>query len=80
MDLTGFQPYRGYFYRVSAKYSAIGHWRCTVDIRKRRTDGVVEAVISHTNVPGEFQSASLARDASDAYARAMIDEEKFCDD
>lgn len=79
MDLNGFQPYRGYFYRVSANYSSAGEWRGTIDVRKCRSDGIVETAISHRHVPGEFPSEHLARDAADAYARVLIDEEKFSD-
>ncbi|SIT38592.1 conserved hypothetical protein [Paraburkholderia piptadeniae] len=77
MDLNGFTRYRSYFYRVSASYSPAGEWRCTIDIREQRSDGVVEALVSHKNVPGSFPSEDLARVAASAYARVIIDEEKF---
>jgi hypothetical protein len=79
MDLNGFTRYRAYFYRVSANYSSAGEWQGTIDIRKQRSDGVVEALLSHKNVPGSFPSEDLARVAAGAYARVIIDEEKFSD-
>ncbi|MFM0163910.1 hypothetical protein PQR39_26285 [Paraburkholderia sediminicola] len=79
MDLHGFQPYRGYFYQVSANHSPVGEWRGTIDVRRHNPDGTVEAVISHRDVPGEFTSEDLARSAADAYARLLIDDDKFSD-
>ena len=79
MDLTGFEAYRGYFYRVSANYSPAGEWRGTIDIRKRRSDGTVEPLVSNKDVLGGFPSEALAREAADAYARVVIDGEKFSD-
>jgi hypothetical protein len=78
MDLIGFQPYRGYFYRVSANYSPAGEWRGTIDIRKH-SDDTIEPLVSNKDVLGVFSSEALARDAADAYARVLIDEEKFSD-
>jgi hypothetical protein len=77
MDLHGFRSYRNYFYRVTANHSSPGDWRGTLDVRRQRSDGSVEVVISHQDVPGEFPSETLARDAADAYARVLIDQEKF---
>jgi hypothetical protein len=77
MDLSGFQPYCGYFYRVCANFSSAGEWRGKIDVRRQRSDGSVEVVTSHKDVPGEFPSEALARDASDAYARVLIDQERF---
>ncbi len=79
MDLSGFQPYRGYFYRVYANYSPPGEWRGTIDICKRGPDGTVEPLTSNQDALGVFSSEALARDAADAYARVLIDEEKFSD-
>jgi hypothetical protein len=77
MDLNGFTQYRAYFYRVSATYSPVGEWRGTIDIRQRRTDGVVEPLVSHKDVPGSFPSEDLARVSASAYAKMIIDDEKF---
>jgi hypothetical protein len=80
MDLSGFQSYRGYFYRVGANYSPAGEWRGTVDIRQQRWDGTVETLVSNKDVLGDFSSEDSARSAADAYARVIIDEKKFSDD
>lgn len=79
MDLDGFKPYRGYFYRVSANCSQDGRWRSTIDVLRRHWNGTTETLISEMNVPGTFISEGLARDASDAYCHMLIDEGKFGD-
>ncbi|MFT0167543.1 hypothetical protein ACLKMY_00745 [Paraburkholderia mimosarum] len=79
MDLYGFTQYKGCFYRVSANYSPADGWRGTIDVRKQRSDGGVEALVSHSDVPGNFASEDRARVAAGAYARTIIDEEKFSD-
>ncbi|CAN0626352.1 conserved protein of unknown function [Burkholderia multivorans] len=79
MDLNGFKLYRGYFYSVSANDSPAGEWRGTIDVHRRHSDGTVESVISQMDVPGTFISEGLARDASAAYCRMLIDEQEFVD-
>ena len=79
MDMCGFKPYRGYFYRVSANYSPAGEWRGTIDIRKRCSDDSVEPLVANKDVLGSFSSEALACEAADAYARMLLDEEKFSD-
>lgn len=79
MDLNGFKPYRGYFYRVSANFSQDGQWRGTIDVLRRHWNGTTETVISGMNVPGTFIAEVLARDASDAYCHLLIDDGKFGD-
>ncbi|MCU9956069.1 hypothetical protein OEJ37_22165 [Burkholderia sp. BKH01] len=79
MNLDGFKPYRGYFYRVSANFSEDGQWRGTIDVLRRHWSGTTETVISEMNVPGTFISEDLALDASDAYCHMLIDEGNFGD-
>ncbi|MBY8604182.1 hypothetical protein K7N18_04990 [Burkholderia arboris] len=77
MDLDEFKPYRGYFYRVSAKFGDDGQWRGTIDVLRRHWNGTTETVISQMSVPGTFISEGLALDASDAYCHLLIDEGSF---
>lgn len=77
MDVDGFKPYRGYFYRVSANFSKDGQWHGTIDVLRRHWDGTTETIISKMDVPGTFISEDLALDASDAYCHMLIDEAKF---
>ncbi|MET3555283.1 MULTISPECIES: hypothetical protein [Burkholderia] len=80
MNLDGFKPYRGYFYRVSAKFGDNGQWCSTIDVLRRHCNGTTETVISQMNVPGMFISESLALDASNAYCHLLIDEGSFGDE
>jgi hypothetical protein len=74
MDLQGFQMYRGYHYRVTANFCPDGEWRAAIDIRRQEPDGTIEEVFSHMDVPGQFPSEPIAREAADGYARVRVDQ------